>query len=199
MKKFVIYLLSLGIASLACANTITVSTPGQLNGDYAYSLGVNANLPAGQEFSSMTISFDNIRLTSAPKGYLYVDLLNFNTPGLQAIWDGDRSGDAFADDIQNGQGISLGVKEFSRWNQTMSFSITLDSTELLALNTYAQDGIFDIGLDPDCFFWLPQSCCKVTYNCCPQPPPHNVPDGGSTALLLGATLSVLGWVRRKLS
>lgn len=190
------------MAGLYQASAISVSIPSSLNGNYAYyTSGVGINLSADQQFSSMTISFNNIQLRSAPQGYLYVDLLDHNAPGLSpwggAKWDGDQPGDYFSSYLKNGQGISLAVEQYYYWFQSKDFSITLNSDQLAALNAYGQNGIFDIGLDPDCFF-NNYGSCTITYQC--QPKPHcSVPDNGWTVALLGVPFLGLMLMRRRLA
>lgn len=195
MKKLVVFSVTLAVACLAEATTINVNAPSTLNGMDAYTMGVQMNVPTGQQLSSMTISFDNVQLTSAPKGYLYVDLLNLNSAGLTTYRDRDQPGDAFASLVNNGQGLSLAVKEFNYWYQTSSFSISLTADQLAALSSYAQDGIFDISLDPDCWYRFSGSC-NVTYDC--QRIPQSVPDNGLTAAMLGLPLIGFTFLRRKL-
>lgn len=197
MKKLVVFSVTLAVACLAEATTINVSTPRSLDGYYAYTMGVQMNVPSGQQLNSMTISFDNVQLTSAPQGYLYVDLLNLNSPGLNSIVDRDQPGDAFASLVNGGQGVSLAVKQFNYWYQTMSFSISLNADQLAALSSYAQDGIFDISLDPDCWYRFSGSC-QITYNCNPLPPQQSVPDNGWTVAMLGLPLIGFALLRRKL-
>ncbi|HTX21640.1 MAG TPA: VPDSG-CTERM sorting domain-containing protein [Candidatus Aquilonibacter sp.] len=198
MKKLILVGVTIGIASLAQATSITVSTPTTLSGNDAYTVGIDLSVPANQQINSLTISFDDIQLTSVPKGYLYIDLLNLNIPGIQAVSDGDKSGDYFLSYLNSGQGVALGTEVFNSKNETLSFSITFNADELAALNLYAADGIFDLGIDPDCSFKLPKSCCSISYTTCPKTPPH-VPDTASTAGLLGVGFIGLLLFRRKLA
>ena len=195
MKTLLLIGLTCGITSLASAISINVSTPGTLSGYYAYSLGVQLDVPENQHLDSLTISFNRVQLTSAPKGYLYVDLLDSNRSGTSAYWDGDRSGDYFASTLSAGKGIALGVQQFPNWYQTLSWSYELSADQLAALNTYAADGIFNIGLDPDCYFKTFNGSCTITYTCTDNG--KRVPDGGLTAVLLGMSLLGLLAIRRR--
>ncbi|HZT21288.1 MAG TPA: VPDSG-CTERM sorting domain-containing protein [Verrucomicrobiae bacterium] len=179
----------MAMANWAMANSISVSLPSSLDGNYAYAFGVRLNVPSGEKITGMTISFDNVQLTSAPKGYLYVDLLNsgFNLSGTKTYKDYDKPGDYFA-----GKGIALGTEVFNYWFQTLSFSFTLTASQLAVLNGYVNDGIFGIGLDPDCGFKT-KGKCWITCNYGPV----SAPDSGTTAILLGAALCGVVVLRRK--
>lgn len=201
MKKLLILGVVIGTASLVQASSINISIPQSLNGYYAYSLGVQTGIPDDQQVTSMTISFDNVHLTSAPTGYLYVDLLDSSASGINTYFDNDAPGDYFASTLAAGEGTALGTQQFRYSNETLSWSYTLNSDQLAALNAYLSNGEFDIGLDPDCWFnWgYGGGSCKVIWNSCTKPHNQNVPDTAVTAGLLGMSFLGLLAFRRRLA
>jgi hypothetical protein len=195
-KNLFVAIASIGVASLVQATTISITAPDPLSGYYAYSLGTPISIPDGQEIDSMTISF-SLQLTSAPIGYLYVDLLDLAKTGTTTYTDKDGSGDYFLSSKYSLSPVtSLETVPFTKYNQTIDFSYTLTADELAALNAYTADGILDIGLDPDCSFrW--HGGCTFIYTC--HCHPKCVPDSAMTAGLLGMSFLGLLFFRRKLA
>ena len=205
MKKACFIGLCVGFCSLAQATiisspTTTVNAPSSLtgyevlNGAYAYSWGIPVGLAAGQTISSATISFTSVTLNianSSGVGYLYTDLLNLNSAGVTTYYDGDAAGDYFATAVTASKRTSLGTQVFPSVGTTASWNYVFNASQLAALNAYATNGLVDIGLDPDCHFSVGNISFAYTTS--------QVPDGASTALLLGVGLTGLGFVRRKLA
>ncbi len=78
---------------------------------------------------------------------LYIHLLDNARRGVKIYRDNQGGGDNFA-----GQGVLLKVyRNLPAIPQDLSFSFT--PAQIAALNTYASDGRFAMGFDPDCHFY----------------------------------------------
>jgi hypothetical protein len=213
MKKSCIIGLLAGLCGLANATTISGPTGGTyplvgssvLNGTYAYEWG--NSLGSGVQLASAEIDITGTLVHSGlanGTGYLYVDLLNSSLTGVHRATDNDVLGDYWATQNQfkganSGNLKSLGSLFFSAAGATVTWSFIMNGTSnaaaLAALNSYltANNGVFDIGLDPDCIFTISKLC--FTYTTVTN---HtSVPDTATTVLLLGTSLAGLELLRRK--
>lgn len=210
MKKIILLAAIVGISGLAQAITppttsITANAPsglvgtGSLLGEDAYSWGIQTSLQSGQTILSATLNLNNIVLVGANSsgtGFLWLDLLK-NTSSLAAAnaythpSDGDASGDYWETSAVGATYTSLGHEYFPSVGSSINTSITLNSTELAALNTYITEanGLFDIGLDPDCHYNV--GGISFTYTT------SSVPDVTTTALLLVMGLGAVEIFRRQ--
>ena len=179
---------------------------GALNGTYAYTWTVASGaLVSGQTVDSASITFSNIKLTSTQSGYLYFDLgrvfatmvakpSTLPTPGNYGTYtDNDASGDAFDGNVTLGNAIHLGTgKQSLTLNQLTSWTYIFTSADLTALNSYAGLGSWGFLIDPDCSF----NVGGITFNYTTTT--NCTPDGGTTAMLLGAAMLGLGWAKRRI-
>ena len=198
---------ALGLVTEARAASINAPSgmigTGALNGTYAYTWTVASGaLVSGQTVDSASITFSNIKLTSTQNGWLYFDLgrvlkgmvaepSTLPTPGNYGTYtDNDASGDAFklnapvnADLLNSSQPVSLTKNVAQSWTYTFTSA---------ALNTYAGLGSWGFLIDPDCSFDVGGITFNytTTTNC--------TPDGGTTAMLLGAAMLGLGWAKRRI-
>ena len=206
MKKIALIAGLIGVYGLAQATTI--NAPGSLvgtsvlNGNNAYAWNITTVVvPTGQQVDSATITFSNIKLTSANStgiGYLYTDLLSLRstTLAVSSYTDNDAAGDYFAS--QSFFNSSLGTKTFPTVGTTLSWSYVLNSAQLLSLNSYVAAGGFSFGIDSDCYYNV--GALSFTYTTATTTVPHGgVPDAATTAYLLGASLLGLEVLRRKLT
>jgi len=202
MKKACFVGICLGICGLAQA--VTINAPSSLtgyqvlNGANAYSWGIPISLTTGQTINSATISFSSVTLNvagSSGHGYLYTDLLNLNSGGVKSYYDGDAPGDYFASAYPASTVTSVGAKYFASAGTTLSWDYILNASQLTVLNSYVTNGLFDLGFDPDCHF----SVGGITFSYTTITAHTQVPDGATTALLLGTSLLGLAFVRRKLA
>jgi len=208
MKKTCIIGLLAGVCGLANATTIdapsSIVSPNTLSGNNAYEWGIN--LGSGVQVATAEVYINatlNHSGNSAGTGKLWVDLLNSSNTGIHSPSDSDKTGDYWTTlsayrGANSGNLKSLGSLYFAAVNvtKTLDFvmSATQNSSALADLNAYltANNGVFDIGFDPDCTFTLNAMSFKYT-----TAPKVTVPDTATTVLLLGAGLLGLEVLRRK--
>ncbi len=206
MKKIALVAGLIGVCGLAQATTINAPASlvgtSALSGNNAYAWNITTVVvPTGQQVDSATITFSNIKLTSANSsgiGYLYTDLLSLRSTSLavSTYTDGDAAGDFFT--AQPYFNSSLGTTIFSSVGTTLSWSFSLNSAQLLTLNTYIAAGGFSFGMDADCYYNV--GALSFSYTTATTTVPHGgVPDAATTAYLLGASLLGLEVLRRKLA
>jgi hypothetical protein len=207
MKKLLLLSTAIvGTTGLVQATTITAPSSligsDTLQGVDAYSWGINIAVPSGQEVTSAQINFTSIDLTASGNsqgtGTIYTDLLNSKNTGLTTAYDGDAAGDYWATQFSGANISSLGSKFFQSVGTTLTWSIVLNSTELDALNSYltANNGVFNIGIDPDCHYNVGN--ITFSYNEGGIPTTFNhVPDAATTAFLLVFGLAGLELFRRR--
>jgi hypothetical protein len=184
----------LGAVTAAHATTIDFSPTGMgtIDGNNYYTWNVNWSVPSGNTITAATLSYNNMILTGFGNnnpGILWSHLLNTSsgsgTTGVVTGTDNDLGTDKFAS-----QGLFLGKETFPVLNVAHNFSYSLDLTTLAS---YASDGHFAIGIDPDCHYTDSSIVLSITYG---SLPPQGVPDAGSTVMLLGIALPLLGLFRR---
>ena len=211
MKKFLLFSLLGSALSIGHATTITAPSSllgyESLNGQDAYEWGISGiNLAAGEQISSASVTFTSVTLNvanSSGTGYLYTDLLNLNNTGVKTFSDNDASGDYFkssASGIAASKVTSLlttankTYELFSKVGKTLTWTLTFSAADLVALNAADADGIFDIGIDPDCHF----SVNNLTFTYQTTQTHVQVPDVTATALLLVLSFGSLLIAGRKL-
>ncbi len=199
MKSFKSLIFGFSLVGAICAAnatpvTVTFSPTGlgTMDGTYYYTWGVNWSVPTGDSITAASLSYNNIKLTSFginDPGILWSHLLNTTsgsgTASVTQGTDNDNGSDAFAS-----QGLYLGKATFPTLNVAQNLSYPVDTT---TLTSYASDGHFAIGIDPDCHYTDTLIVLSITYDALP---PQSVPDAGSTVMLLGIALPLLGLFRR---
>ena len=204
IKKFALgAILCVGTLNLAQATQFTYnfspSGMGTIDGLYYYEWGLSWNLPSGQSIVDATLTYSSIYLTTAdanPPAKLYSTLLNSAPKGVTSYYDGDNN-------VQNpgpGPGVFLlGTAPFGGVGSgysSLQYDFANITGALSALNADIADGVFGIGIDPDCYYSV--GGIKLTITTSDQPPGNTrVPDAASTAMLLGAALTGIGLLRRK--
>ncbi len=187
----------LSAISIAQASSVTFTSPASLasiDGNNFYTWGIAWSLPAGDQLTSATLTYNNIQLTSFGAnnpGLLWTHLLDTSTAGgsVTVGTDNDNPTDAFA-----GTGLFLGKQLFPTLNSKATFSYNLDLT---TLGNYSADGKFGIGIDPDCHF--ADDSIVLTINYAVKPQGSLVPDTASTGMLLGSAFSLLALLRRRVT
>jgi len=212
MKTIIITATLLSISGYALATTIGAPSgmigTGALNGTYAYTWTVASGpLVSGSIVDSASLTFTSIKLTSSGSGnVLSYDLGRvfsgmaagpgtLPTPGHYGTYtDNDASGDAFNQNVVNGNAVHLRTQNLT-YGVSTNWSYTFTAADLNSLNNYASLGSWGFLLDPDCSFNV--GAINFTYTTKPNGGGGSVPDGGVTAILFGAVITGLGWAKRR--
>ena len=167
---------------------------GTMDGTYAYKWGINWTVPTDNVITAASLAYTDVKLTTYGinnPGILWTNLLDTTsgsgTTGVTAYTDWDAGTDYW------GSTGLVGKALFPTLNVAQSFSYALD---LAMLKTYAGDGHFAMGIDPDCYYKDTSIVLSISYDQLLTPGGSQVPDGGSTALLLGLALPLLRMFRR---
>jgi hypothetical protein len=175
MSLIAVPALVLILAGTVWAGTVDLapspSDLSDLDHNYAYTWGINWNVPNGETVVAASLFFNDMRNWDTFANDLYVHLLNTSSVGVTSAWDNSGGGDYF-----NGQGILL-----NQWHNlgTTAQDITynFDASELSSLKTYLSNGYFGLGFDPDCHYY--NNGVTLTIQTC------KVSEPGSSLLLLG--------------
>jgi hypothetical protein len=176
------------LPAVAGASTYTFTpTPTNLwNLDHneAYTWGIDSTkLPSNEVITGATLSFDQIYNWQIEPNTLYIHLLNNPSAGSTGHWD-YRPGDYFS-----GQGVLIDTYSDSDGpNSKIDLTYSFTADQISALTTYAQNGTFGFGFDPDCHYYNGGIKFEVTTAPAPEP---------ATLLLLGSGLLGLVGVRRR--
>jgi hypothetical protein len=202
MKKLLLLGSFVGISGLVHATSISAPSSligfESLDGQDAYSWGVSISVPTGQTIVSAEIDFNGVTLNvanSSGTGVLYTDLLKSSATGVTTFVDNDASGDYFVAHPGAGR-TALTTETFPSVGSTESWIDPITGTALANLNSYlaANNGIFDIGIDPDCHY----SVKGITFIYSTGAVPHNtVPDAATTAFLMVLGLAGVEVFRRQ--
>lgn len=121
-----------------------------LDHNQAYTWGINWSVPTGQEIRRVTLFIDNMNdWTVEPNDILYVHLLDNPALGGKAFTDSENPSDYF-----QGQGMLLTTyTDDDGWpNPAEDWTYTFTMGQIRMLETYAMNGIFGFGFDPDCHY-----------------------------------------------
>jgi hypothetical protein len=154
-----------------------------------YIWGIDWDVPETEMIVGASLSLDHIRNWNSGPNDLWIQLLDFAEPGVKVGFDNQwRAVNFFAD----GEGIE--IRHFRNLTTTpVDLDYSLDSEEIGFLSTYATDGRFGLGFDPDCHYWNDGVTLQVETTIYPNPIPPAVflfPTG-----LFG--LAVLHGIRRR--
>lgn len=186
MKTISTFALAFATLAMAQAGTFHFTPPGRADLDdldhyYAYSWGVDWKVPQGEFITGAQITIKNIWNWKHEENILHVRLLDNPGSGVKQFYDNQGGGDYFA-----GKGFKVGT-----WTDTTGgvakqnlISFDLKQAGLLdELTTFAADGKFGFGFDPDCHFW--NDGVKLTITTAPVPEPATM-----TVLALGAAAAL---------
>ena len=168
------------ICSVARADVFTLSPSvpdlDDLDHYKYYTWGVSTPWPTGeQEAVSATLSFNDIYNWTTESNVLYIHLLDSASDGINSGYDNPGDGDYF-----DGQGIVLVVyQDLSSAPQDLIYQFTQD--QIATLNTYAADGSFGLGIDPDCHYY--NSSVQLHLTTIPEPCTVGLLAVGAIALL----------------
>ncbi|MEW6379913.1 MAG: hypothetical protein AB1611_09945 [bacterium] len=185
--------------------TVLTFRPNQLNssipidlwdldhGKY-YLWGMSGNMPTQETIVSASLFIDNINDWAVePDDRLYIHLLDNPSPGVRVRSDSEGGGDNFLN-----QGILLttytdhnetGPQQ--RNNPPEDWRYVFTAAQLDIFKDYAGNGIWGLGLDPDCHYYND----GITFTVETAPVPTPLP---SNWLLFLAGLVGLAGTRRKL-
>jgi hypothetical protein len=159
MKKivFCVLVLALGLAGTANAGVTyfepdpTTMTANGLDHYRYYTWGINFDIPSEESISGAVLTYTGIYDWRPEPDWLHSHLLDNPPVGVTVGWDGQVGGDEF-----DGQGPLIGT-----WSDPIGgiggatdVVFTFDEPLIDTLNTYAEDGLFGIGVDPDCHYFF---------------------------------------------
>lgn len=199
MNKILSIAAIISINGLLHATSVTVTAPASLDtlsGSDAYAWGFS--IGAGQTIASATISWSDVVYTvagSTTQGQIFTDLLKLGTTGVTTEYPGELTSDYWAS--TSTPYTSVGTMTFSSPGNpsSLSPSYVLTGAEITALNSYlaAENGVINIGISPNCHYT--DNGLTFTYTLASGN--NTVPDGATTALLLGLGLAGLEIFRRQ--
>jgi hypothetical protein len=194
LKRFIILAFVLGVVAFATAAQAGVYylTPVQtdlrdLDHRWNKSWGLDWSSHAGEVITGATLTFKNIYDWTVEPDILFVTLLDDPALGITTLWDGEDGVNQFA-----GMGPMVGTWSDPAGGFPTGFNLVFnfDASLLASLNTFAGDGTFGLGFDPDCHYYNDGVELKITTETIPTPEP-------TTMALFGLGLAGLGMIRRK--
>ena len=208
MKKLVLIGITVGLASLAHATSITIlntTNSGSISGQSSYVY--LEQIAKGTDISSASLYF-NLTLTASGSlpNVVFSDLIN--APNKNGVF-ADRSGgfstaETGTDYFQNNSSYSSYADSLStsaafttgqHLSWTYNFTGSTAGTSLYDLHQDVfNNGFFDIGIDPNCTY---VGSIVLNYTISSGNNQGSVPDQATTAGLLGISMLGLGAFRRK--
>jgi len=165
-----------------------------LNHDYYYSWGIRYQISSGLDIVGAVLSFDNLNNTQTGTNRLSIHLLDNPLTGVRYGYDNSSGGDYWA-----GKGPLIANFVDSDIHHSQDISYDLGALGLLpTLKTYAADGIWGFGLDPDCHYVNDGVCLKIMLQPGQAGQEPTVPEPVTMASVLLAIGAVVGYARRRL-
>ena len=196
MKRLFVLAFVLGVVALATSTEAAVYyfTPSQsdlrdLDHRWNKSWGIDWSSHAGEVITGATLTIKNIYDWTREPDILFVTLFDNPALGITTFWDGVYGVNQFA-----GLGPLVGTWTDPAGGVPTGFDLVFnfDASLLASLNTFAIDGRFGLGFDPDCHYFNDGVELKITTESIPTPEP-------TTMALFGLGLAGLGIIRRKKS
>ena len=186
MKTIIIssLVLTLAMSGMVKAKIYTLQPPPLPNHDlwdldhykyYAWKITPSELSLSSDEFiTGASLFFDNIENWDSQPNTLYTSLLSgddlFFAGEVLIGTDGAGAGDAVLADFDGVPLVTFqGLPDFP---QDLTYNFT--ASDIVTLNSFAADGVFGIGFDPDCHYW--NDGIVLTVDTIPEP---------ATCLLLG--------------
>ncbi len=135
-----------------------------LDHSYAYTWGIDYNLPQGATVYSASLSFNQINNWQDEDNILYMNLLNDAAYGVASDYDGEASGNFF-----EGNGTFLTSYTDADASTPVDFTWNFTAPQLASLNAALANGNFGIGFDPDCHYWNNGVKLTLNTNVVPEP------------------------------
>lgn len=212
MKKLITLLALIGLfasqAALATTFTFTPSGNSSLEADpddlndldhyYYYKWKINWTVPTGETIVGATLFLNNIKNWDNQANVLYIHLIDRSTvgSGVSSGSDNQGGGDFFLGKPLIGTLTNLNTTARDVWfdlggSVTQSLdqgSAVSGGNRLADLASFAADGKFTLGFDPDCHYY--NDGVQFTIET------RRVPDSSFTGFLLTLGLLGIGMVRR---
>jgi len=139
---------------------------GDLSHSYAYTWGIDFELPQGQYVDFASITFTDIRNWQNEPNTLFVNLLDSAAYGVSTVVDSPAAGNFF--------GSAAGAQELFQYSDAdastfETFTYTFNAGQLAALNSALADANFGIGFDPDCHYYNNGIKMDITTKVVPEP------------------------------
>ncbi|HOU36100.1 MAG TPA: PEP-CTERM sorting domain-containing protein [Candidatus Omnitrophota bacterium] len=139
---------------------------GDLDHSYAYTWGINYELPQNTYVDFASITFTQINNWQNEPNVLYVNLLDSAMYGVSSAYDGQASGNFF--------GSTAGAQLLTQYvdndaSAFENFTYTFNAGQLTALNAALADANFGIGFDPDCHYYNQGIKMDISTKVVPEP------------------------------
>jgi len=182
-----VVLLALGAQAGTYSFSPTPVDLGDLDHNYWYTWGISGAIPFDEGIIEAVLFFDDINdWTNEANDRLYIHLLDNPTVGVVQGLDYEGGGDKFA-----GQGKWIATYTDTN-SYTEDLSYTFSTLGLIDdLNSYATNGVFGFGMDPDCHY----NNKKITFTITTEK--AYVPEPSGLIALATGLVSLGGLVVRK--
>lgn len=132
---------------------------GDLDHYHWYQWGIDWSIPDGEIITAARLIFENIYDTEWGDNYLHTHLLESSPDGLITGNDWNNDNSDYFDDYYSGTNYKLFTEEDIPYGSYRRIDIVYDfqtdnngTDEVQLLMSYASDGNFGLGFDPDCHF-----------------------------------------------
>jgi len=176
-----------------------------LDHHYAYTWGIQFDIPVGQQITGATLRIDNIWDWRPENDMLFIHLLDdpsaTNSRLVRSIED--NTNDTVISDYFGPNGLLTTWSDpVGGVNNGFDLVYSFTAAQLATLTSYVTDsrptdsgstryGDFGIGFDPDCHYYNTGIKLTITTGT------SSVPDGGATVVLAGGAMLVLAAFRKK--